>query len=173
MKYLSLVIIAFAYLLLGVKAFALTPEERATVERMRDVTIELRESLTASQKANASALLTIQATTERADAAAVAARAAADAAAALTAERDGLTDKVRIKDAKIAADKLDHDRLLANYHTFKFYTGGALGLLAAFCVGLLIFRFAAPALNTLPGCVMAFGVPSAVGAAVFAFILTL
>ena len=58
----------------------------------------------------------------------------------------------------------------AHIHKLKFIIAGSLALLAAFAVGLLIFHFAAPALNTIPGCILAFGVPAATFVAVFGFV---
>jgi uncharacterized membrane protein (DUF485 family) len=134
---------------------------------------ELKDAVIAAQKANTSAIDQIRVANARSIVADDAARAAQQAAVALTAERDGLQVKVDVLDAKLKQAKIDHDALLAHYHRFKGICAAIVGLLFAFVVCLLIMRFAAPALNTLPGIAFAFGLPIAVGAAVGTFIMAL
>ncbi len=64
----------------------------------------------------------------------------------------------------------ERDQYATWYHGLKFYCVGALAGLAALIVGILIFRFAAPALNTVPGLFVAFGVPLATFAGVSGFL---
>jgi len=85
----------------------------------------------------------------------------AEAALRVAAERD--------RDAERTA----RHAILAKYHRAKFYVGSALAVLAGGLAALLIFRFAAPALNTVPGAILAFGAPTAVGAATFAAVFIL
>jgi len=59
------------------------------------------------------------------------------------------------------------DEVLKKYHFIKFWVSLGFALVSCFLVGLIIFRYAAPALNTIPGAILAFGVPAAVFAAVF------
>lgn len=67
----------------------------------------------------------------------------------------------------LAAERDARKALAARYHRAKLYVGSALALLAAGIATLLIFRFAAPALNTVPGLALAFGAPAAIAAATF------
>ena len=150
----------------------MTPAERDTVVQARAKIVALQDGLAAQQKANDAALnaqtLALTQITELT----ASAKVAAEAAAALTAERDGLRTTVAERDATIAAQKADKAKLIASFHAFKFWTASVVSLLVAGLVGLILFRFAAPALNTVPGCLMAFGIPAAVAAAVFTLIIT-
>lgn len=168
-----LAILAFALLCKCSTSYgAMTPQERLIVEQARSKIVELNDSLAAQQKANDSALAAQTLALTQISELTASAKIAAEAAAALTAERDHLQNTVAERDATIASQKADKTKLLASFHTFKFYTASVVGALVAGIVGLLIFRFAAPALNTLPGIAMAFGVPAAVGAAAFTLIIT-
>lgn len=62
------------------------------------------------------------------------------------------------------------DAFLPKYHSLKNYVGTALAFGAGLLVGICIFRWCAPALNTVPGMILAFGVPVGVAGAVFTFI---
>lgn len=62
------------------------------------------------------------------------------------------------------------DAVLPKYHKLKNYVGTALAFGAGLLVGICIFRWCAPALNTVPGMILAFGVPVGVAGAVFTFI---
>lgn len=169
------IVCAFAFLVLAkcsTASGAMTADERAIVAQARSRITELQESLdkqtsltSDAMGAQTLALAQITALTEDA-------RKAADAAAALTAERDGLKDKVAEKDAVISAQKADKAKLLASFHTFKLITASAVAGLAALLVGLLVFRFLSPALNTVPGCALAFGAPAAIGGLVFTLVIT-
>lgn len=174
-KYISLllVLVTFILIVMATMAHALTPQERTVVEALRGNVTELKNDLIYAAKANESAIGQIKAASDRAEAAADAAKAAEIAAAELTTERDNLHTQVAVLDKKLDDAKKDHDKLLAHYHRFKGICASVVGLLVAFSVCLLILRFAAPALNTLPGIAFAFGIPVAVGAAVGSFIMAL
>ena len=61
-----------------------------------------------------------------------------------------------------------YDELLPKYHRLKLWVGLALACGAGLLVGIVIWRYAAPALNTVPGAILAFGVPVAAAGTVFA-----
>ena len=163
---------AVVFLILVKCGWALTPSEREIVTQAQSKIVDLRGQLEAQQKANDSALASQTLALTQISGLIDSAKVAADAAAMLTAERDGLRDKVAEKDAVIAAQKADKKELLASFHTFKFYTASTVAALVALLAGLLIFRFMAPALNTPAGLMLAFGAPAAIGAAVFTLIIT-
>lgn len=151
---------------------AMTPDERVVVKQALAKIDVLQESLDKqttltfdAMNAQTIALSQLTALTEDA-------RIAAQAAAALTAERDGLRDVVSAQAATIALQKADKSKLLESFHTFKFYTASTVAGLVALLAGVLIFRFMAPALNTLPGIALALGAPAALGAAAFTLIIT-
>lgn len=66
------------------------------------------------------------------------------------------------KKARLAIEK--------RFNGLKTPVSAVLAFLAALIVALLIMRFASPALNTLGGIGMAFGIPLAVGVAIFTFL---
>lgn len=157
------------FCLAGMRAFGAVPAATVTaydaakrvqliewVEQLRVAAGEAGAALATSevQRAAASAaVVALQGDIDRLTAWGVAQQARADGqeARAVKAER-----------AEAAA--------MAKYHAIKLYVGGALACGAGLLLMLAIFRYAAPALNTVPGLVLAFGAPVAAGAAVFTFI---
>lgn len=184
---IPLVAAAIACLAFLCPANAMTPQEREVLAGLRNVVTQLQAENTAmqadldaqkaqveeGQKRNDAALVSLGTAMGQIADLTASAKAAADAAARLAAERDAFKDRVDGLRETIKLKDRDHADLLAHFHAFKFWTGTALGLLCAFLVGLLIFRFAAPALNTVPGMVLAFGVPVAVFGGVLAVIMIL
>jgi len=65
------------------------------------------------------------------------------------------------------------DVMSPKYHFLKNWVGLALACGAGLLVGIVIWRFAAPALNTVPGAILAFGVPTAAAGIVFTIVQTL
>ena len=164
-KWLAVWFVCAILFLIVAKCHALTPSEREIVAQAQAKIVDLRAQLDLAQTANDSALTGLTLATVQISELSAAANKAAEQAAILTAERDS------IKDA-LAVAKADKAKLLANFHKFKLTTALAVSSLVTLLAGLLIFRFMAPALNTVPGCALAFGAPAALGFATFIAIIT-
>lgn len=122
--------ILLVYLLAGILAFGLTPEEKKIVGQMRDSLSLLRVKLESAQSANDNALAALSlAATQTADLTAQA-RLAADQTATLASERDRLATE--LSDAKVQYDKLN-----ARYQTAQLI----IALTTAFAVALIVLQF--------------------------------
>ena len=161
-------------LALTIPAFALTPPERELVHGMQTRLTELRKDLTDSQAANQSAIGSLAASAAQSEILVQNLLAKESEIKALAAERDGLrkeiamlTEQVNAANARADREALAKEAVLTKYHRLKFYASAICAGLAIAIAGLLILRFAGQSLNTVPGALIIFGVPIAIGAVVF------